>query len=120
MANCPSTAGVTLLGYYQLTEAPYSGSPANFTAYTAMLQPHDRIMSLDLPSGGHLTYGYYTSCGMKISTTSIYFESLPYKVNSITGYINYDKLEEKALDFRPRLIICGGSAYLRDWDYAQD
>ena len=96
---------------------PYSGSPANFAAYTAVLNPHDRIMGLDLPSGGHLTHGYYTSGGKKISATSIYFESLPYKVSSATGFIDYDKLEEKALDFRPKLIICGGSAYPRDWDY---
>eukprot|EP00178_Gracilaria_changii_P008409 TRINITY_DN255_c0_g1_i1.p2 TRINITY_DN255_c0_g1~~TRINITY_DN255_c0_g1_i1.p2 ORF type:complete len:475 (-),score=103.43 TRINITY_DN255_c0_g1_i1:5109-6533(-) len=95
---------------------PYSGSTANFALYTAVLNPHDRIMGLDLPSGGHLTHGFYTA-KRKISATSVYFESLPYKVDEKTGYIDYQKLEENALLFRPKLLICGASAYPRDWDF---
>merc|ERR1719253_1979466 len=99
---------------------PYSGSPANFAVYTALLNPHDRIMGLDLPSGGHLTHGFYTYSKKEgtrkaVSATSVYFESLPYQVDPVTGLVQSDQLARDAALFKPAMIICGGSAYPRDW-----
>ncbi|KAG8368798.1 hypothetical protein BUALT_Bualt15G0084200 [Buddleja alternifolia] len=98
---------------------PYSCTSANFAVYTGLLLPGDRIMGLDTPSGGNTSHGCYLPNGRKVSGASIFFESLPYKVNPQTGYVDYDKLEEKALDFRPKILICGGSSYPREWDYAR-
>merc|ERR1711871_314767 len=100
---------------------PYSGSPANFAVYTALLRPHDRIMGLDLPSGGHLTHGFYTYSKAEnrrkaVSATSVYFESLPYRVDQTTGIVDHDSLEKQAALFKPAMLIIGGSAYPREWN----
>ncbi|XP_011304853.1 serine hydroxymethyltransferase, cytosolic isoform X2 [Fopius arisanus] len=95
---------------------PYSGSPANLAVYTGLIEPHGRIMGLDLPDGGHLTHGFFTQ-NKKISATSIFFESMPYKVNQETGLIDYDKLAENARLFKPKVIIAGVSCYSRCLDY---
>ncbi|KAK8600756.1 hypothetical protein V6N13_059511 [Hibiscus sabdariffa] len=98
---------------------PYSCTSANLAVYTGLLLPGDRIMGLDSPSGGHRSHGWYMPGGKKVSAASIFFESFPYKVKPQTGYIDYDKLEEKALDYRPKILICGGSSYPRELDYVR-
>ena len=92
--------------------------------YTALLKPHDRIMGLDLPSGGHLTHGFYTyskkeNTRKAVSATSVYFESFPYRVDQVTGFIDYEQLARDAGLFKPAMIICGGSAYPREYEYAK-
>lgn len=93
-----------------------SGSPANFQVYTALLDPHARILSLDLPHGGHLSHGYQTA-NKKISMVSRYFESMPYRLDESTGQIDYDQMQKSAELFRPKLIVAGASAYSRLIDY---
>lgn len=93
-----------------------SGSPANFQVYTALLEPHARILSLDLPHGGHLSHGYQTP-NKKISMVSRYFESMPYQLDPVTEQIDYDQMAKSAELFRPKLIVAGASAYSRLIDY---
>ncbi|KAI9834204.1 MAG: hypothetical protein M1819_003042 [Sarea resinae] len=95
-----------------------SGSPANLQAYQAVMRPHDRLMGLDLPHGGHLSHGYQTP-QKKISAISTYFETFPYRVNLETGIIDYDQLETNALMYRPKVLVAGTSAYCRNIDYAR-
>lgn len=93
-----------------------SGSPANMQVYQALLPVHGRLMGLDLPHGGHLSHGYQTDT-RKISAVSNFFETMPYRVDDKTGIIDYDRLEENAALFRPKILVAGTSAYCRLIDY---
>ncbi len=95
-----------LFGVEHANVQPYSGSPANFAVYTALLQPGDPISGLSLMDGGHLTHGW------KVSATAKYFSSHPYHVKK-DGHIDLDELKSIAQEFKPKLIWCGGSAYPR-------
>ncbi|CAG9539107.1 unnamed protein product [Cercopithifilaria johnstoni] len=93
-----------------------SGSPANLAVYMGLVEPNGRIMGLDLPDGGHLSHGFFTP-RRKVSSTSLFFQSMPYKVDPKTGCIDYNQLECTALLFRPNIIIAGTSCYSRLLDY---
>ncbi len=97
---------------------PYSGSVANAAVYLGLLKPGDRLMGLDLPSGGHLTHGYRTPTGRGVSSSGIYYESTPYKIDA-DGRIDYEGMETLVTANKPRLIICGASAYPYDINYAR-
>ena len=90
---------------------PHSGAQANMAVFLACLQPGDKFMGMDLSHGGHLSHG------SPVNFSGKYFESVHYGVEEDTGLINMDKVEELAKKERPKLIICGASAYSREWDY---
>jgi glycine hydroxymethyltransferase len=92
---------------------PHSGAQANAALMLAILQPGDKILGLDLSMGGHLTHGSPVNFSGKL------YHPVFYGVKKETGTIDYDMLEETAKKEKPKLIICGASAYSRDWDYAR-
>ncbi len=92
---------------------PHSGAQANAALMLAVLQPGDTILGLDLSMGGHLTHGSPVNFSGKL------YNAVHYGVRQDTGLVDYDMLEQKALEHKPQLIICGASAYSRDWDYAR-
>src|SRR6187549_2609231 len=92
---------------------PHSGAQANASVMLAILKPGDKILGLDLSMGGHLTHGSPVNFSGKL------YQSFFYGVEKETGLVNYAQLEEVARKEKPQLIICGASAYSREWDYAR-
>jgi len=92
---------------------PHSGAQANAAVFLACLQPGDKILGFDLSHGGHLSHGSPVNFSGKV------YKPFFYGVNKETEMVDYDQLEEVALRENPKLIICGASAYSRDWDYAR-
>lgn len=92
---------------------PHSGAQANAAVFLACLQPGDAILGFDLSHGGHLTHGSPVNFSGKLYKPNFY------GVSKETGLIDYDALEAKAREVKPKMIICGASAYSRDWDYAR-
>jgi glycine hydroxymethyltransferase len=100
-----------LFGAVWANVQPHSGAQANAAVFLATLNPGDRILGFDLSHGGHLTHGSPVNFSGKI------YQPFFYGVVEETGLINYKQLEEVALREKPKMIICGASAYSRDWDY---
>lgn len=92
---------------------PHSGAQANAAVFLAVLQPGDTFMGLNLDHGGHLSHG------SKVNTSGILYNPVGYNLNQATGRVDYDEMEQLALQHKPKLIIGGGSAYSREWDYAR-
>lgn len=102
-----------LFGAVWANVQPHSGAQANAAVMLAVLNPGDKIMGFDLSHGGHLTHGSPVNYSGKLYTPVFY------GVEKETGRIDYDKLEEQAKKEKPKMLICGASAYARDWDYAR-
>ncbi len=92
---------------------PHSGAQANAAVFLAVLRPGDVFMGLNLDHGGHLSHG------SKVNTSGILYRPIGYNLDPKTGRVDYDEMEKLALEHRPRLIVGGGSAYSREWDYAR-
>ena len=92
---------------------PHSGAQANMAVFMACLKAGDTFMGLNLSHGGHLSHG------SAVNFSGLMFHAIDYSLNEETGRVDYDELERKALEQRPKLIIAGASAYSREWDYAR-
>lgn len=103
----------TLFGAAYANVQPHSGAQANAAVFLALLQPGDPILGFDLSHGGHLSHGSPVNFSGKV------YKPHFYGVEQETGLIDMDNVEAKALAVKPKLIICGASAYARDWDYAR-
>jgi glycine hydroxymethyltransferase len=102
-----------LFGSVYANVQPHSGAQANAAVMLAVLKPGDAILGMDLSHGGHLTHGSSVNYSGKLYSPNFY------GVEQATGLINMDEVEKKALEVKPKLIICGASGYSRDWDFAR-
>lgn len=102
-----------LFGAEYANVQPHSGAQANAAVFLAVLKPGDTFMGLNLDHGGHLSHG------SKVNTSGILYKPVGYNLNKETGLVDYDEMEALALEHKPKLIIGGGSAYSREWDYAR-
>lgn len=100
-----------LFGAEYANVQPHSGAQANAAVLLACLNPGDTFMGLNLDHGGHLSHG------SKVNTSGILYQPIGYDLNRETGRVDYDEMERLALEHKPKLIIGGGSAYSREWDY---
>ncbi len=102
-----------LFGAEYANVQPHSGAQANQAVLLAVLKPGDTFMGLDLDQGGHLSHG------SEVNTSGILYKPVGYTLNRETGRVDYDEMERLASECKPKLIIGGGSAYSREWDYAR-